>query len=615
MTKKQKQNLIRILTSLVLFLVAALIPSDGPLRFFVFLLPYAVIGYDVLYSAALNIVHGQVFDENFLMALATVCALAIGEYPEAVAVMLFYQVGELFQDLAVSKSRKSIAELMDFRPESALLIREGVETKVLPEEVGVGETIVVKPGERIPLDGIVREGLSSIDTSALTGESRPIDIGPGESVLSGSINLSGVIKVEVTSRYEDSTVARILELVESAASKKARAERFITRFARYYTPSVVAAALLLAVVPPLLFAQDWSQWVNRALIFLVVSCPCALVISVPLSFFGGIGGASREGILIKGANYLEALSKAEIVVFDKTGTLTEGSFTVSAVHPEEGPEAELLDIAAHAESYSNHPIASSIVAAHGGEIDKSRVGEITELSGLGVRARIDERLVHVGNSKLMEQIGASGRDCDRDGTIVHIAVEDKYKGHIVISDRVKPDAEKAVSELRRLGISKTVMLTGDSRKVAEAVGSLLKIDETRSELLPDKKVAEVEKLLSEKSKSGTLIFVGDGVNDAPVLARADVGIAMGALGSEAAIEAADIVLTDDKPSKIARAIVLSRKTMRIVRQNIVFALAFKAAVLVLGAMGLASIWLAVFADVGVMVLAILNSTRTLKSKS
>ena len=615
MTKKQKQNLIRILTSLVLFLVAALIPSDGPLRFFVFLLPYAVIGYDVLYSAALNIVHGQVFDENFLMALATVCALAIGEYPEAVAVMLFYQVGELFQDLAVSKSRKSIAELMDFRPESALLIREGVETKVLPEEVGVGETIVVKPGERIPLDGIVREGLSSIDTSALTGESRPIDIGPGESVLSGSINLSGVIKVEVTSRYEDSTVARILELVESAASKKARAERFITRFARYYTPSVVAAALLLAVVPPLLFAQDWSQWVNRALIFLVVSCPCALVISVPLSFFGGIGGASREGILIKGANYLEALSKAEIVVFDKTGTLTEGSFTVSAVHPEEGPEAELLDIAAHAERYSNHPIASSIVAAHGGEIDKSRVGEITELSGLGVRARIDERLVHVGNSKLMEQIGASGRDCDRDGTIVHIAVEDKYKGHIVISDRVKPDAEKAVSELRRLGISKTVMLTGDSRKVAEAVGSLLKIDETRSELLPDKKVAEVEKLLSEKSKSGTLVFVGDGVNDAPVLARADVGIAMGALGSEAAIEAADIVLTDDKPSKIARAIVLSRKTMRIVRQNIVFALAFKAAVLVLGAMGLASIWLAVFADVGVMVLAILNSTRTLKSKS
>jgi len=615
MTKKQKQNLIRILTSLVLFLVAALIPSDGPLRFFVFLLPYAVIGYDVLYSAALNIVHGQVFDENFLMALATVCALAIGEYPEAVAVMLFYQVGELFQDLAVSKSRKSIAELMDFRPESALLIREGVETKVLPEEVGVGETIVVKPGERIPLDGIVREGLSSIDTSALTGESRPIDIGPGESVLSGSINLSGVIKVEVTSRYEDSTVARILELVESAASKKARAERFITRFARYYTPSVVAAALLLAVVPPLLFTQDWSQWVNRALIFLVVSCPCALVISVPLSFFGGIGGASREGILIKGANYLEALSKAEIVVFDKTGTLTEGSFTVSAVHPEEGPEAELLDIAAHAESYSNHPIASSIVAAHGGEIDKSRVGEITELSGLGVRARIDERLVHVGNSKLMEQIGASGRDCDRDGTIVHIAVEDKYKGHIVISDRVKPDAEKAVSELRRLGISKTVMLTGDSRKVAEAVGSLLKIDETRSELLPDKKVAEVEKLLSEKSKSGTLVFVGDGVNDAPVLARADVGIAMGALGSEAAIEAADIVLTDDKPSKIARAIVLSRKTMRIVRQNIVFALAFKAAVLVLGAMGLASIWLAVFADVGVMVLAILNSTRTLKSKS
>lgn len=615
MNKRQKLNLVRILISLVLFIAAVIIPAEGKARLLIFLLPYAAIGYDVLYSAARNITRGQVFDENFLMALATVCAFAIGEYPEAVAVMLFYQVGELFQDIAVAKSRKSITELMDFRPESALLIRDGVETKVSPEEVEPGQTIVVKPGERIPLDGIVREGFTSVDTSALTGESRPCDVGPGESVLSGAINLSGLVKIEVTSKYEDSTVVRILELVESAASKKARAERFITRFSRYYTPCVVVAALLLAVIPPLILAQDFSQWVNRALIFLVVSCPCALVISVPLSFFGGIGGASREGILIKGANYLEALSNAEIVVFDKTGTLTEGSFTVSAVHPEAGPEAELLEIAAHAESYSNHPIAASIVAAHGGDIDKSRIAEITELSGLGVRARIDERLVHVGNLKLMEQIGTLGRDCDRDGTIVHIAVEDKYKGHIVISDRIKPDAEQAVSELKRLGIGRTVMLTGDSRKVGEAIGSLLNIDETHSELLPDKKVAELEKLLSRKNKNGTLVFVGDGVNDAPVLARADVGIAMGALGSEAAIEAADIVLTDDKPFKIARAIVLSRKTMRIVRENIIFALAFKAAVLILGAMGLASIWLAVFADVGVMVLAILNSMRTLKIKN
>jgi len=613
MDKRQKQNLLRIFISSLLFILAALIPAEGLSRLIVYLLPYAVVGYDVLLSAAMSTVHGQVFDENFLMALATICAFAIGEYPEAVAVMLFYQVGELFQSLAVARSRRSITELMDFRPESALLIRGGVETKVPPEEVVVGQIIVVKPGDRIPLDGIVREGLSSIDTSALTGESRPIDIGPGDSVLSGSINMSGVLKIEVTSKYEDSTVARILELVESASSKKARAERFITRFARYYTPSVVAAALLLATIPPLFFAQDFSQWIMRALIFLVVSCPCALVISVPLSFFGGIGGASREGILIKGANYLEALSKAEIVVFDKTGTLTEGSFTVSAVHPESGSEAELLDLAAHAESYSNHPIASSIIAAHGGKIDTSRIGEITEISGLGVRAMIDGKVVHVGNSKLMEQIGAPGRECEKEGTIVHIAVDKKYRGHIVISDKIKQDSWKAVNELKRLGVSRTVMLTGDSKSVAESVGSLLKIDETYSELLPDKKVAEVEKLLSKKSKNGTLVFVGDGVNDAPVLARADVGIAMGALGSEAAIEAADIVLTDDKPSKIARAIVISRKTMSIVRQNIVFALACKASVLVLGAMGLASIWLAVFADVGVMVLAILNSMRTLKS--
>jgi len=612
MTEKQKRNLLRILLALMLYIAALLLPAEGTPRLLAFLLPYAVIGYDVLRQAMRNIVRGQVFDENFLMSLATLGAFAIKEYPEAVAVMLFYQVGELFQSVAVGKSRKSIASLMDIRPESALVVRGGIETEVSPEEVEIGETIIVKPGGKIPLDGTIIEGSTTINASALTGESLPYDRGKGESVVSGTVNLSGVIKIEVASKYENSTVARILALVESSASKKAKAERFITRFARYYTPCVVVAAVLLAFIPSLFFTQSLSEWVNRALIFLVVSCPCALVLSVPLSFFGGIGGASREGILIKGANYLEALAKPEIVVFDKTGTLTEGTFSVTAVYPEAGLKSELLEIAAAAESYSSHPIALSIVGAHGGYIDKSRVTEVTELPGLGVRACIDGRQVHVGNAKLMEQIGADWHDSCSTGTAVHIAAKHEYMGRIVISDDLKPDAGKAISELRRLGISKIVMLTGDARRVGEAVGRQLNIDETHSELLPDQKVAVVERLLMEKTKKGSLLFVGDGVNDAPVLARSDVGIAMGALGSEAAIEAADIVLTDDRPTKVAKAILLSRKTMRIVRQNIVFALSVKAAVLILGALGAANMWFAVFADVGVMVLAIINSMRALK---
>ena len=612
MSKKQRQHLLRLALSVVLFAAALVLPFEGTLRFICFLIPYAVIGYDVLWSAARNIVHGQVFDENFLMVLATIGAFAIKEYPEAVAVMLFYQVGELFQSIAVGKSRKSISELMDIRPDSAVVLRNGIETKVFPESVSVGEIIVVRPGEKIPLDGMIVDGATTVNTSALTGESLPADKGVSDSVVSGTVNLSGVVKVEVKSEYENSTVAKILELVESSAAKKAKAERFITRFARYYTPCIVIAALLLAAIPPLLFSQSFGDWLNRALIFLVVSCPCALVISVPLAFFGGIGGASREGILIKGANYLEALSKAEIVVFDKTGTLTKGSFSVTAVHPETVSKAELLDIAAAAERYSNHPIARSIVRAHGEHIDKNRIGKIKELSGLGMEVHLDNKPVHIGNGKLMEQIGASWHDCHRVGTVVHIAVKSEYMGHIVISDEVKSDAVKAVSELKRLGIRRTVMLTGDSQKVGETVGRQLKIDETHSELLPDEKVLEVENLLAQKSKTGALVFVGDGVNDAPVLARADVGIAMGALGSEAAIEAADIVLTDDKPSKIAKAVILSRKTMRIVHENIIFALLVKAVVLILGACGIANMWLAVFADVGVMVLAILNAMRSLK---
>lgn len=611
MTSSQKNVVYRLIAALVLYISALTIPLQGVWSLIAYLPSYLVIGYDVLWSAGRNIARGRVFDENFLMALATVGALAIKEYPEAVAVMLFYQIGELFQDIAVGKSRKSIAALMDIRPESAVVIRDGAEIRVWPEEVEIGEAIIIRPGEKIPLDGVILSGSTTINTSALTGESLPADKEVGDSVISGTLNLSGVIRVEVKSSYENSTVAKILELVENSAVKKAQSERFITRFARYYTPCVVIAAVLLAFIPPLILKQSITEWLNRALIFLVVSCPCALVISVPLSFFGGIGGASRRGILIKGANYIEALAKTDIVVFDKTGTLTKGSFTVSAIHPAGISEASLLELAAAAESYSNHPIADSIIKAYGGKLDKSRVTSVTELPGHGIRAEIDGKTVLAGNDKLMRQFGISFTGPSEVGTAVHITADNEYRGYIVISDTVKPDAGKAVEALKNLGVSKTVILTGDTKRVGEEVGLKLNIDEVHTELLPDQKVLEVERLLGSKNSNKTLVFVGDGVNDAPVLARADVGIAMGALGSQAAIEAADVVLTDDRPLKIAEAVSLSRKTLSIVRQNISFALTVKAVILVLSAVGHANMWLAVFADVGVMVLAIMNAMRTL----
>lgn len=614
MNKEEKTALARIIVSAALLVAVWLSPVEGVLRLALFLIPYFIVGYEVLFTAGRNILHGEVFDENFLMALATIGAFATGEYPEAVAVMLFYQVGELFEDIAVGRSRKSIAALMDIRPDHANVLRGGEEVTVSPADVAVGETIIVKPGERVPLDGMIIEGHTSLDTSALTGESAPRDRAAGENVVSGSVNLSALIKVRVSSEYGESTVAKILDLVENSAEKKAKSENFITRFARYYTPIVVISALLLAVLPPLFFAKPFTEWLNRALIFLMVSCPCALVVSVPLSFFAGIGGASKRGILIKGSNYLEALSNVGTVVFDKTGTLTRGSFEVSAIHPQEMSEAELLDVAALAESYSNHPIAASIVRAHGGHIDKARVSDITELAGLGVCAEIDGAKVYAGNGKLMDKVGAAWHECHRTGTIVHIAKQDEYLGHIVISDEVKPDSAAAIAALKSLGVRKTVMLTGDMRKVGEAVGSELNIDDVRAELLPDQKVQAVEELLAGNASNGkaTLAFVGDGVNDAPVLTRADVGIAMGALGSDAAIEAADIVLMDDKPSKIADAIAISRRTMRIVRQNIVFALSIKALLLVFSALGITDMWVAVFADVGVLILAILNAMRALR---
>ncbi|MEG1108283.1 MAG: heavy metal translocating P-type ATPase [Oscillospiraceae bacterium] len=614
MNREEKINLTRIILAAALFITLALVPSSGTFRLIAYLIIYILVAYDVLISAVKNILKGEVFDENFLMAIASLGAFAIGEYPEAVAVMLFYQVGELFQDLAVGKSRKSIAALMDIRPDYAHVLREGVEETVSPEAVHVGDTILIKPGERVPLDGKVLEGGSSLNTAALTGEALPRDVAPGDTVFSGAVNLNGVIKVSVTSEYGDSTVSKILDLVENAYDKKAKSESFITRFAKYYTPCVVIAAALLAIIPPLFFAQEWSVWINRALIFLVVSCPCALVISVPLSFFGGIGGASRHGILIKGANYLEALSKTKTLVFDKTGTLTQGSFEVTAIHPETVSEAELLEIAATVEIYSSHPIAESLLRTHGKTIDKSRLGEISELSGLGIKAVLDGQEVYLGNARLMTQIGADFHDCHKLGTTIHVALGKEYMGHIVIADELKPDAKQAISRLRSTGVSKIVMLTGDSRAVGEAVGRELSLDETQSELLPADKVSAIEKLLSDKPQGTALTFVGDGINDAPSLSRADVGVAMGALGSDAAIEAADIVLMDDKPSKIALAIQISRKTMTIVRQNIVFALGIKAVVLVLGALGFANMWFAVFADVGVMILAILNAIRTLYIK-
>lgn len=607
----------RIAASAVLLVAAVLIPYEGPWRFVLFLPAYFVIGWDVLWKAARNIAHGQVFDENFLMALATVGAFCTGffgegQYPEAVFVMLFYQVGELFQGYAVGKSRKSIASLMDIRPDYANVERDGQLTQVDPEEVAVGDTITVKAGERVPLDGVVLEGQSMVNTSALTGESVPRQVQPGDDVISGCVNQSGLLRVRVTKPFGESTVQKILDLVENSSSKKAKAENFITKFARYYTPIVVFCALALALVPPL-FVGDWVGWVQKALIFLVVSCPCALVISVPLSFFGGIGGASRQGILVKGGNYLEVLANTEIVVFDKTGTLTKGVFNVTAIHPEEYSESGLLEMAALAESYSDHPISRSLKEAWGKELDASRVGEVEELSGRGVRAQVDGKTVCAGNDKLMEDIGVKWHPCHHVGTTVHVAVEGKYIGHIVISDEVKPDAKEAIAALKAQGVKKTVMLTGDAKAVGESVAKDLGLDEAYTQLLPGDKVDRVEALLSQKSPKGKLAFVGDGINDAPVLSRADIGIAMGALGSDAAIEAADIVLMDDKPSKIAKAMEISQRTLRIVRQNIVFALAVKLLVLALTPFGIANMWEAVFADVGVMVIAILNASRALQA--
>lgn len=609
MTRKQKKMLIRIIISGALLIIAALLPLKGILRLAAFIVPYAVIGWDVLWKAVRNIAHGQVFDENFLMALATVGAFGTGEYTEASAVMLFYQVGELFQNFAVGKSRKSIASLMDIRPDYANIERGGGLVQVDPEEISVGDIIVVKAGEKIPLDGIVVEGKSTVDTAALTGESLPRSVDEGEEVISGCINQSGLLKVRVTKEFGQSTVAKILDLVENSASKKAKAENFITRFAKYYTPVVVIAAALLAVIPPLILGGGWANWIHRALIFLVISCPCALVISVPLSFFGGIGGASKSGILVKGGNYLEALANSEIVVFDKTGTLTKGVFRVTSVHPENFPEDKLVELAAYAESYSTHPIAKSIAEAYKGEIDSARITESNEISGHGVKAVIDGVEVCAGNDKLMERLGVKWHKCHNTGTTVHVAVDGKYAGHLVISDEIKETSAAAIKSLKEKGVKKTVMLTGDAKEVGEDVAKKLGLDLAYTELLPADKVDEVEDLLAQKSDKGKLAFVGDGINDAPVLSRADIGIAMGAMGSDAAIEAADIVLMDDNPEKIATAIDIARKTVRIVYQNIVFALAVKFAILVLGAVGLAGMWAAVFADVGVSVLAILNAMR------
>lgn len=608
MSRKQKKNLIRILAAVAVLLLSVLLPVADWIKIVIALVAYGLAGWDVLWGAVRGIAHGQVFDEKFLMAVATLGAIASQDYNEACAVMIFYQIGELFQGIAVGKSRRDIAALMDIRPDTANVLRDGVEQEVSPEEVAVGEAIVVKPGEKIPLDGEVIEGSTAVNTAALTGESLPQDKNVGDKVISGSINMTGVIKVRTTSEFGESTVARVLELVENSASKKAKVENFITRFARYYTPCVVIAALILAIIPPL-FVGNWWDWVNRALTFLVVSCPCALVVSVPLSFFGGIGGASRKGILIKGSNYLETLSKVNTAVFDKTGTLTKGSFAVTAIHPAKVSNDELLDIAAVAECNSNHPIAQSIVAAHKGHINPERVSSVKEIAGRGVEAVIDGRTIYVGNSKLMDDVHADWHECHHVGTVIHIAENGKYLGHIVISDEPKPDSKKAIQQLKALGVKKVVMLTGDSRKVAENVANELGVDEVRAELLPADKVTEVEKLLES---DGPLAFVGDGINDAPVLSRADVGIAMGALGSDAAIEAADVVLMDDKPSKIPEAMNIARKTMRIVRQNIIVSLTVKGLVLIITAIGMGNMWYAVFADVGVLILAVLNAMRALK---
>ena len=623
MSKKQKKMLVRIIAAAVLLIVLNFIPATGIVRFILYLVPYLVIGYDILLKALKGIKNRQVFDENFLMAVATVGAIALalydrsGDYTEAVAVMLFYQVGEWFQSYAVGKSRRNISELMDIRPDYANVERDGRLEKVDPDEVEIGSMIVVQPGEKVPIDGIIIEGSSSLNTSALTGESLPRDAKAGDEIISGCINMTGVLKIRTTKEFGESTVSRILDLVENASSRKSRSEDFISKFARVYTPAVCYAALALAFLPPLvrMFAlglpADWGTWIYRALTFLVISCPCALVISIPLSFFAGIGGASNAGVLVKGSNYLETLSQTKIVVFDKTGTLTQGVFEVNGIHHNELEDEKLIEYAALAESASSHPISRSLQKAYGKEIDRSRVTDIKEISGGGVIARVDGAEVAAGNDKLMNQLGVPYINCHSVGTIIHMAVNGTYAGHIVISDVVKPHSKEAVQALKAAGVRQTVMLTGDARKVADQVASELGLDSVYSELLPEDKVNKVEELLKNKPENAKLAFVGDGINDAPVLGRADIGIAMGAMGSDAAIEAADVVLMDDDPLKIAKAIRISRKCLRIVYQNIIFAIGIKLICLVLGAMGIANMWLAIFADVGVMIIAVLNAIRAL----
>ena len=626
MTKKQKKMLIRILAAAAMLIALHFVPEDGPLQgiplFLMYLVPYLTVGYDILKKAGKGILNRQVFDENFLMAVATIGALAIGlaktgDYVEAVAVMLFYQIGELFQSYAVGKSRRNISEMMNIRPDYANVMVDGQLTRVDPDEVETGTQIVVQPGEKIPIDGIVEEGTATLNTSALTGESLPRDVQPGDEVVSGCVNMSGVLKIRTTREFGESTVSKILDLVENASSRKSRSENFISRFAKYYTPAVVFGALALAVLPPAVrglfmgLDPEWGDWIYRALTFLVISCPCALVISIPLSFFAGIGGAGKAGILVKGSNYLEELARTGVMVFDKTGTLTKGEFEVAAIHHSPMEEEELLEYAALAESASSHPIAVSIRKAHGKELDLSRVSDVEEISGNGVVVRIDGKEVAAGNGRLMDRLGIAYRDCHRTGTIVHMAIDGEYAGHIVISDVEKPAAKEAVQALKNAGVRQTVMLTGDRKAVAEETAARLEIDRVYSELLPGDKVERVEALLAEKQGREILAFAGDGINDAPVLSRADLGIAMGAMGSDAAIEAADIVLMDDNPLKIAKAIRISRKCMRIVYENIVFAIGVKAVCLILGALGIANMGLAIFADVGVMIIAVLNAIRAL----
>ena len=633
MNKKQKKMLVRIIVSAAMMIILKFTPVEGILRFLLYLIPYFVIGYDVLKKAGKGILNRQVFDENFLMAVATIGAMAVAlyngsesaaalglagesDYTEAIAVMLFYQIGELFQSYAVGKSRRNISELMDIRPDYANIETDGELTQVDPDEVKIGNVIVVKPGEKVPIDGIIVEGVTSLNTSALTGESLPREAKAGDEVISGCINMNGLIKIRTTKEFGESTVSKILDLVENASSKKSRSENFISKFARYYTPAVCYGALALAILPPVVrffmgITPMWPVYIYRALTFLVISCPCALVISIPLSFFAGIGGASNQGVLVKGSSYLEALSEAKYVVFDKTGTMTQGVFEVNGVYENTIPKEELIELAACAESYSTHPISKSLQKAYGKDIDKDRISDVQEISGHGVIACVDGKSVAAGNEKLMKKIGADYKPCNQIGTVVHVAVDNQYAGQILISDIIKPHAKEAIEALKKVGVKKTVMLTGDSKAVADSVARELGVDEVFSELLPSDKVTKVEELLEKKSKKEKLAFVGDGINDAPVLSRADIGIAMGALGSDAAIEAADIVLMDDDPLKISKAVKISRKCLRIVYQNIVFAIGIKLICLLLGAIGIANMWFAIFADVGVMIIAVLNAIRAL----